>query len=159
MSAIDEVRERLQRLASVMSGGRMVSSIMASDDLRALLADHKRQAEELRKVNSGETVSVRFDLSPAAKEGAIRDQLVAMGWTPPVDQQPPHLCDLCRVRKAVRSDEEGIPFCQECWDGWRAKGGEQIADIVAEWEAGHCGPNRAMLRIKYRLNAQRGKAR
>lgn len=40
----------------------------------------------------------------------------------PADQQadaePPHMCDLCRVRKAVRSDDEAIPFCQECWDGW-----------------------------------------
>lgn len=33
----------------------------------------------------------------------------------------PDLCDLCRVRDGVRSDDEGIPFCQECWDGWQAE--------------------------------------
>lgn len=83
MSAnINEVRERLTEMANdylpPATGWNR-----ARDDLRALLADHARLAEELRKVNSGETVSVRFDLSPAAKEGAVRDQLVAMGWTPP----------------------------------------------------------------------------
>lgn len=31
----------------------------------------------------GMTPSVRFDLSPAATEEAIRDELVRMGWTPP----------------------------------------------------------------------------
>ena len=36
----------------------------------------------------------------------------------------PNLCDLCRVREEVRSDAEGIPFCQECWDGWQASDGE-----------------------------------
>lgn len=106
---INEVRDRLDRIATVMTTSRMVSSIMIADDIRALLIDHARLTEELCKVNSGETVSVRYDLSPAAKGGAIRDQ-------------PPHLCDLCRVRKAVRSDDEGIPFCQECWDGWRDNG-------------------------------------
>lgn len=30
------------------------------------------------------------------------------------------LCDLCRVREEVRTDADGIPFCQECWDGWQA---------------------------------------
>lgn len=35
-------------------------------------------------------------------------------------QSKPDLCDLCRVRGKVRSDDEGIPFCQECWDGWQA---------------------------------------
>lgn len=36
----------------------------------------------------------------------------------------PDLCDLCRVREEVRTDAEGIPFCQECWDGWQASDGE-----------------------------------
>lgn len=121
---INKVRERLGW--DVEDFTERGIAIPTANDLRALLADHARLQAELRKINSGEDVRVRFDLSPAAKEGAIRDQLVAMGWTPPVDPQadaePPHLCDLCRVRKGVRSDDEGIPFCQECWDGWRAKG-------------------------------------
>ena len=33
------------------------------------------------------------------------------------------------------------------------KGGEQIADIVAEWETGRCGPHKAMMRIKEHLDA------
>lgn len=33
----------------------------------------------------------------------------------------PTLCDLCQVREEVRSDAEGVPFCQECWDGWQAE--------------------------------------
>lgn len=32
----------------------------------------------------------------------------------------PALCDLCQVREEVCSDAEGVPFCQECWDGWQA---------------------------------------
>lgn len=47
------------------------------------------------------------------------------------------------------------------WD-WRVpmmrpsaevKGGEQIADIVADWHAGVCGPHKAMMRIKEHLDA------
>ena len=37
----------------------------------------------------------------------------------------PDLCDLCRVREKVRSDAEGIPFCQECWDGWQSEEAKQ----------------------------------
>lgn len=39
----------------------------------------------------------------------------------------PDLCDMCRVRDEVRTDAEGIPFCQECWDGWQASTGEEVA--------------------------------
>ena len=31
------------------------------------------------------------------------------------------LCDLCQQREEVRSDAEGIGFCQACWDGWQAE--------------------------------------
>lgn len=37
----------------------------------------------------------------------------------------PDLCDLCRTREEVRSDAEGIPFCQECWDGWQSEEAKQ----------------------------------
>lgn len=37
----------------------------------------------------------------------------------------PDLCDLCRVREEVRSDADGIPFCQECWDGWQSEEAKQ----------------------------------
>ena len=39
------------------------------------------------------------------------------------------LCDLCQQREEVRSDADGIPFCQECWDGWQASNGEGRANI------------------------------
>lgn len=32
---------------------------------------------------AADTVTVRYDLSPAAIEGAVRDKLIEMGWTPP----------------------------------------------------------------------------
>jgi len=38
--------------------------------------------------NPGMTPAIRFDTSPAAQEGAIRDHLIALGWTPPGAQQP-----------------------------------------------------------------------
>lgn len=94
MSDINAVRERLER-AFIDEHG---ITWMTAKKMRALLADRARLAEELRKVNSGETVSVRFDLSPAAKEGAVRDQLVAMGWTPP-DVAP--AIDLEKFREAI----------------------------------------------------------
>lgn len=36
----------------------------------------------------GMTPAIRFDASPAEREGTVRDQLIAMGWTPP---QQPHV--------------------------------------------------------------------
>lgn len=38
--------------------------------------------------NPGMTPAIRFDTSPAAQEGAIRDHLIALGWTPPGSQLP-----------------------------------------------------------------------
>lgn len=38
--------------------------------------------------NPGMTPAIRFDTSPAAQEGAVRDHLIALGWTPPGAQQP-----------------------------------------------------------------------
>lgn len=37
---------------------------------------------------SGMTPAIRFDASPAEREGAVRDQLIAMGWTPPQQSAP-----------------------------------------------------------------------
>lgn len=37
----------------------------------------------------GMTPAVRFDTTPAEKEGAVRDHLVRMGWTPPADTTRP----------------------------------------------------------------------
>lgn len=34
-----------------------------------------------------ETLTVRYDLSPAGVDGAVRDKLIAMGWTPPGAEQ------------------------------------------------------------------------
>lgn len=36
----------------------------------------------------GMTPAVRFDTTPAEKEGAVRDHLIRMGWTPPAEAQP-----------------------------------------------------------------------
>lgn len=44
----------------------------------------------------------------------------AVGAEEEAGDQQPDLCDLCRTREEVRSDAEGIGFCQECWDGWQA---------------------------------------
>lgn len=33
--------------------------------------------------NQNMTKAVRFDLSPAEKEGGVRDHLISLGWTPP----------------------------------------------------------------------------
>lgn len=38
--------------------------------------------------NPNMTPAVRFDLSPAQQEGAIREHLIRLGWTPPVDVKP-----------------------------------------------------------------------
>ena len=35
----------------------------------------------------GMTPAVRFDITPAEKEGAVRDHLIRMGWTPPSESQ------------------------------------------------------------------------
>src|SRR5690606_24636621 len=37
----------------------------------------------------GMTPSVRFDLSSAQQEGAVRDHLIRLGWTPPNTAPPP----------------------------------------------------------------------
>lgn len=36
----------------------------------------------------GMTPAIRFDATPAEKEGAVRDHLIRMGWTPPAEAQP-----------------------------------------------------------------------
>lgn len=35
----------------------------------------------------GMTPAVRFDATPAEKDGAVRDHLIHMGWTPPAEAQ------------------------------------------------------------------------
>lgn len=55
MNNINEMRQRLEMELSISAGWRVVQCL--SGDLRALLADHARLTEELRKVNAGETVS------------------------------------------------------------------------------------------------------
>ncbi|MCE7031772.1 hypothetical protein LY625_03930 [Lysobacter sp. GX 14042] len=37
----------------------------------------------------GMTPAVRFDASPAEREGAVREHLISMGWTPPGEDAPP----------------------------------------------------------------------
>ena len=107
MSDINEVRSRLNRALDLGRAPGMAA------DIDALLADHARLTEELRKVNAGETVSVRFDLSPAAK------------WSAGCNDRPT-LCALCRVREEVCRDAGGVPFCQMCWDGGQAGEAKEV---------------------------------
>lgn len=46
----------------------------------------------------GMTPAVRFDTSPAAQEGAVRDHLIALGWTPPGAQQPAAVDEAAAIR-------------------------------------------------------------
>lgn len=49
----------------------------------ALVADYERIYHSLRKIRSGLTMTVEYDLSPAMVEGAIRNKMIELGWTPP----------------------------------------------------------------------------
>ena len=54
------------------------------------------------------TVKVLYDLSPALVEGAIRDKLIEMGWTPPEPKPKNKIIDLSKM---VGSDID-----MEFWD-------------------------------------------
>lgn len=51
-------------------------------------------------------VTVRYDLSPAMTEGAIRDQLIAMGWAPPAQDEAAVFGLLADIRAAA-GDPQG----------------------------------------------------
>lgn len=52
--------------------------------------------------NPNMTPAVRFDLSPAQKEGAIRDHLIALGWTPPGAHQTAAVDEAVRLLREYR---------------------------------------------------------
>lgn len=52
-----------------------------------------------KAIQTNTTVTVRYDLSPATTEGAIRDKLIEMGWTPPDAADINH----CTVRQHVHA--------------------------------------------------------
>lgn len=56
--------------------------VLASD-YDAIAARCKKAEGELAAYMRDEMVKVSVNLSPAAMEGAIRDKLIALGWTPP----------------------------------------------------------------------------
>lgn len=58
--------------------------------------------------NPNMTPAVRFDLSPAQMEGAIREHLIRLGWTPPDEhaQQPATVDDVVVERIAALLHEE-----------------------------------------------------
>ena len=69
--------------------------------------------------NPGMTPAIRFDTSPAAQEGAVRDRLIALGWTPPGSQQPavhPAIthCDNCGCDWLDNGlNPIGCPYCKQ----------------------------------------------
>lgn len=69
----------------------------------------------------GMTPAVRFDTTPADKEGAVRDHLIALGWTPPA-QQP------AAVDWSTVPDWRVMPFtgswkaCDERWEVYSPDG-------------------------------------
>jgi hypothetical protein len=69
--------------------------------------------------NPGMTPAVRFDTTPAEKEGAIRDHLIALGWTPPGAQKPvthPAIthCDNCGCDWLDNGlNPIGCPYCKQ----------------------------------------------
>jgi hypothetical protein len=54
-------------------------------DVAELQAEVDELNRQLMAIRKGHTKTVEFDLSPAAKESALRDKLIELGWTPPVD--------------------------------------------------------------------------
>lgn len=118
---INEVRERISAAAELYAG--LLHSPSMAPDLRILLADHARlqvaHADALKAMRQAVIALSHAQESDPAYQNAY-GALDAAIDAAKADAEPPHLCDLCRVRKAVRSDDEGIPFCQECWDGWEA---------------------------------------
>lgn len=64
----------------------------------------------------GPALAVANDLRALLADHARLQAVVAK-----IGEDAPTLCDLCRTREEVRSDAEGIGFCQACWDGWQAE--------------------------------------
>src|SRR5690606_7399769 len=75
--------------------------------------------------NPNMTPAVRFDLSPAQMEGAIRDHLIRLGWTPPEQQQ----------EQAVASVAcEGKPAPENNPCGWCGRTAPPSAPVGVEAE-------------------------
>jgi hypothetical protein len=116
--------------------------------------------------NPSMTPAVRFDLSPAQKEGAIREHLIRLGWTPPDEHalsQPavhPAIthCDNCGCDWLDNGlNPVGCPYCKQ--NAWRAafvaeratryrEGGMAVeqARIHAETEAAYLHARADLLR-------------
>nr|PZN75010.1 MAG: hypothetical protein DIU57_18650 [Pseudomonadota bacterium] len=52
--------------------------------------------------NPNMTPAVRFDLSPAQQEGAIREHLIRLGWTPPAKDAEAEASDAHAENKRLR---------------------------------------------------------
>lgn len=76
MSVINKVRERLERDANGFLEGDMV--VTSETDLRALLADHARLTEELRKVHPKREFFVVW--CPARNEGFVTSNKRDAEW-------------------------------------------------------------------------------
>lgn len=121
--------------------GSIHSSAFTAEQMReyALEAIAQERAQQ-------PSVTVRYDLSPAMVEGAIRDRLIAMGWTPPLQQPKPQqlsgewFCGNCRVPvPAPQPAKQPVP------EGW--------VPLTIEHEPGYpedvaFGPQRMMDRLK-----------
>lgn len=76
MTDINEVRARLHTVANIYEGGQIFAHCRA-DDVNALLDDHARLAEELRKVSAATTIDLEqfrrlADLGLTFGPGSIR---------------------------------------------------------------------------------------
>lgn len=80
------------------------------------------------------TPAVRFDLSPAQMEGAIRDHLIRLGWTPP-DERAQHAAPTPVVDwtslTAAQKEAWGRKMFQEAARGlWRCR---SVTDQLLHW--------------------------
>ena len=61
----------------------------------------------------GMTPAVRFDTTPAEREGAVRDHLIRMGWTPPAEARAERakICYQCAARVTWLADDSRCSRC------------------------------------------------
>lgn len=90
---------------------------------RASLAEQRSAGEGCHcatcTCNPNMTPAVRFDLSPAQQDEAIREHLIRLGWTPPDAQQRAE--PVATILVPDPADERPGPWMsREAWDRLRA---------------------------------------
>jgi hypothetical protein len=72
------------------------------------------------------TPALRFDLSPAQKEGAIREHLIRLGWTPPNERALSQLAEIEALRAEV-AEWKRVAAAQAELHGEAESRGERLA--------------------------------